>query len=238
MSVMRKTTISEAFGVINRINVLYNVLVDSSFNPKIMSLSEEAIKEFKEIYEKKHGKELSDAEASESANNLFNLVRVLHEQAQIDYRRKLRLKDEPKGFHLTGEGYTCPICRMSMSNENTWYDKYGMKCILCQKALEKRIIPVSAVKNRDSWYSVHDFDYYYGIRSQRVHKLVREGKLKSRIIPSPDSGVHFELFLIKDNPDVLIKKPESYVVKTEDGFVHIEYEKVKLPEVLETLRTK
>jgi len=67
---------------------------------------------------------------------------------------------------------------------------------------------------------------------------VREGKLKSRIIPSPDSGVHFELFLIKDNPDVLIKKPESYVVKTEDGFVHIEYEKVKLPEVLETLRTK
>lgn len=204
-----------------------------------MSLPEKAIKEFQEIYKEKYGKELSDAEAAESANNLFNFVKLLHDQAKIDFYRQQRLKDEPKGFHFTDGGiYTCPVCRNNMSNEDIWYDKYGMKCMICQKALEKHMIPLSAIKNRDSWYSVHDFDYYFGIGRQKVHKLVKEGKLKSRIVPSPNGGVYYELFLIKDNPNLLLKKPESHAVKTEDGFVHIEYEKVKLPEVLENLRTK
>ena len=203
-----------------------------------MSISEKAIKEFQEIYEKKYGKKLSWAEASKAANNLANYVSLVIDMAKRDYNREQRLKAEPKGFHLTDGTYTCPICGNSMSNENSWYDKHGMKCMLCQKALEERIIPVSAIKNRDSWYSIHDFDNYYGIKSQRVHKLVREGKLKSRIVAGLNGGVHFEMFLIKDNTDVLIKKPESYAVKTRDGFVHMEYEKVKLPEMLESLRTK
>lgn len=204
-----------------------------------MSLPEESIKEFKEIYKKEYGKELSDAEAAESANNLFNFVKLLYDQDKIDFYRQQLLKDEPKGFHFTDGGiYTCPVCHNNMSNENIWYDKSGMKCMLCQKALGKRMIPVSAIKNRDSWYSINDFDHYFGIGRQKIHKLVKEGKLKSRIVSGSNGGVHYELFLIKENPDVLVKKPESYAVKTEDGFVHIEYEKVKLPEVLEVLRTK
>lgn len=124
-----------------------------------------------------------------------------------------------------------------MSHENTWYDKHGMKCMLCQKALDKRVIPVSVLKDEDSWYSMHDFDYYFGIKRQSIRKLVKEGKIKSRIIPKSDGRVHCELFLLKDNPDVLVKKPQSYAVQ-EGKFIHIEYQKVKLPEILETLRTK
>lgn len=41
-------------------------------------LPEKAIQEFKELYKKRFGKELSDQEASYRANNLFNLYKVTY----------------------------------------------------------------------------------------------------------------------------------------------------------------
>ena len=41
-------------------------------------LSEKAIQEFKELYKKRYGVELSDQEASYRANNLFNLYKVTY----------------------------------------------------------------------------------------------------------------------------------------------------------------
>lgn len=194
-----------------------------------MSLSEDHIKEFQKIYEKKYGEKLSFAEASEAAYNLYHYVKLANDMASKECRRKERLKKEPKGLHVDdGEGYTCPICKNTMAHEETWYDKRGFKCIYCQKALDKRIIPVSVLKDKDSWYSIYDFDYYFGIKSRSIRKLVRSGELKSRIIPDSDNGVRLELFLIKDNPEVLVKKPESHAVQNEDGFISMQHEKVKL----------
>ncbi|MFA6528058.1 MAG: hypothetical protein WCT46_00785, partial [Candidatus Gracilibacteria bacterium] len=176
-----------------------------------MSLPEKAIKEFQEIYNKKNEKKMSFDEASEAAHNLEGLVRLLYDSALRDVRRNERLKKEPKGFHLDdGEGYTCPICKYTMSYQETWYDKRGMKCIHCQKALDKHVIPVSVLKNDKSWYSMHDFSYYFGIKSQSIRKLVRLGELKSRIIYGPNDSIRAEIFLIKDNLDVLGGKPKSY----------------------------
>lgn len=203
-----------------------------------MSLSDGAIREFQEIYEKEYGEKLSRDESVEAANNLHNLFKLLFDLDRIDYKRKLRLKDEPKGFHVTDGSYTCPICGHDISNEKTWYDKYGLKCVLCQKALNKRIIPVSVLKKRDSWYSIQDFSYYFGIKSQSIRKLVEGGVLKSRVIPGPDKRPHFELLLIKDNPHVLSQKPRSSTVQNENGSFSIAYEEVKLAEVLERLKTK
>lgn len=204
-----------------------------------MSLSEEAIKEFQKIYEKKYGKKLSFAEASEAAHNLYHYVKLAYDIAAKEHRREERLKKEPKGFHVDdGEGYTCPICKNAMAREETWYDKKSLKCIYCQKALDKRIIPVSVLKDEDSWYSIYEFDYYFGIKPRSIRKLVRSGELKSRIIPDSDNGVRLEVFLIKDNPDVLVKKPASYAVQNEDDFISMKHEKVKLPKVLEDLRIK
>lgn len=202
-----------------------------------MALTDKAIQEFKEIYEKKYGKRLSEAEASDAAHNLYGLAELLIEGAKRDCKRELRLKDEPKGFHLDdGTGYTCPICRHSMSYEETWYDKNGMKCVFCQKALDRRIIPLSVLKNEDSWYSMFEFDYYFGIKSASIRKLVRAGQLKARVVAGPGKSPRCEVFLIKDNPDVLLAKPKSYAVHNQDGSFSIEYEKVKLPELLENLR--
>jgi len=50
-----------------------------------MLLSEKAIKEFQDIFEKKYGKKLSREEAIESANNLLRFFELLY---KIDYKKK------------------------------------------------------------------------------------------------------------------------------------------------------
>ena len=132
-----------------------------------------------------------------------------------------------------GKTYTCCICREQISNERTWWDESGIKCLHCQNALDKKIIPKSVCKDNDSWYSLWEFDYYFKIKSPTIKKFVRQGKLKPRIIKNTDTKKpHFELFLIKDNKDALPNKPESYLVKNENNMVHVKYKEVKLPDFM------
>ncbi len=185
-----------------------------------MSLSEKSIEEFKEIYRKEYGKELSQAEAFEMANGLVNFFKLLVDQDNIDRRRKMRLKDEPKGFHIEGVGYTCFVCSDSISNEETWYDKYGIKCMTCQKAIDKHQIPATAASNKESWYSKYDLQSRFNIDHHGVKRLIKAGVLKPRIVPSATGTPHAYLFLVKDNKDTLPPKQltESESVKeSKDG---------------------
>ena len=54
-----------------------------------MGLSKEAIDEFKAIYKKEFGKDLSDKEALEMATNLINLFKVIYRPIPKD-----RIKDQ------------------------------------------------------------------------------------------------------------------------------------------------
>ncbi len=47
-----------------------------------MTLPKEAIEEFKQIYKKEVGVELSDAEAFDKANRLFNFMKVITKPIQ------------------------------------------------------------------------------------------------------------------------------------------------------------
>ena len=194
-----------------------------------MSLTDERIKEFQDIYEKKYGKKLSWEEATDAGNNLVGFVELIFKSYITDQKRKKKLEKYPKGFHIEGEGYSCCICNNTISNQETWYDKYGIKCLICQKAIEKRLIPVSVCKNKDSWYSTWEFDYYFGVKSPTIRKFVRQGKLKARTVPGENRKAYFEIFLIKDNLEVLPKKPESRLVEAGDGMMKVEYEKVIFP---------
>lgn len=135
--------------------------------------------------------------------------------------RKKRLEKEPKGF-LMEDGRTCCICHTTSAK--IWYDKHGMKCMDCQNALNKRIIPVSACKNEDSkvFFTSYDLQRDLNLHSATVRKLVRQGKLISRDIPYEDGkGIHFQIFLKKENISFL----QSLVkVKTKDGIA------IRLPE--------
>jgi hypothetical protein len=184
-----------------------------------MSLSEERIKEFQKIYRKEFGKEISYEEAADSARRLMNLVELMYKIESKDRERKEKLKDYPKGFYIEGEGYSCAICGQRISNEETWYDKWGIKCLVCQKAIDKKIVPGSIIKNKESWYSEFDLEYYFNMNHHVRKRYVKEGVLKARIIKN-NGGVHTHVFLIKDNKDTLPPKKmvESKLVKEErDG---------------------
>src|SRR5258705_8100803 len=93
-----------------------------------MEPSNETIQEIKNILEKEHGREFTWEEATKAAWDLANLAQIALELATEEYRRQKILEQFPKGFHLDVTGYSCLICGDSASEENSWFDKYGLKC--------------------------------------------------------------------------------------------------------------
>lgn len=185
-----------------------------------MQLSKERIQEFKGLLEKEKGEKVSWEEAQEGAYNLTRFVELMFDCWREDERRKKKLEEDPGGFHLEGVGYTCHICRDSISNEETWYDKWGIKCLVCQKAIDKKLIPASCAKNEDSWYSKYDLKSRFNIDHHALRRFMKDGILRSRIVPDSTGKPHTHLFLIKDNKNTLPPKKitESRLVKeTKDG---------------------
>jgi hypothetical protein len=170
-----------------------------------MQNDNEHIQRMKDILEKEHGREFTWQEAAAASDNLTQFASVLLDIAMEEDRRKRKLKDSPKGFHLNGEGYTCFVCGYSASNEDSWYDKYGIKCMTCQRAIDRKEIPASIAKNRESWYSKCDLEHAFNIKPPVLRRWVEAGLLKPRHVTN-NGRVHLQLFLIKDNKDVLPPK--------------------------------
>lgn len=127
-----------------------------------------------------------------------------------------RLEDNPKGFHREEAGYTCSICGGSTPAGDNWYDKWGLKCLVCQSAIDKGEIPASLAKNKDSWYTKYDFERYFSIKGQTLGKWVRSGILNARTVSQYGNGVHTQVFLIKDNEDFL---PPKKLLESKKGRV-------------------
>jgi hypothetical protein len=182
-----------------------------------MEPSDEHIQETKNLLEKEHGREFTWEEARKAVWDLQTLARIAIEMATEEFRRQKLLKESPKGFHFDRTGYSCQICGDSASEENSWYDKYGLKCMTCQKAINQKIIPGSIAKNKESWYSKYELESYFNIKGAFLTKCVKSGFLKDRIIPGIEKKVHLQLFLMKDNKDVLPPKKllHSKTVKVE-----------------------
>lgn len=177
-----------------------------------MEIPDKSIKKIKDALEKESGKEISWEDAKEGVNNLVGLVDILYKLYIKDEQRKRKLKQSPKGFALEGGGYSCAICGDLVLNGQAWYDKWGIKCPLCQKAIEKRIIPGSMARNNDRWYSKYDLESCFGINHHAMKRLIKEGVLKTRIVPTATGRPHVYLFLIKDNKNTL---PPKKLTKTE-----------------------
>ena len=94
-----------------------------------MEHSDKEIQEIKNILEKKQGKECSWEEASKAARDIRNFAGIICELATEECRRRRMLEQHPKGFHFDLVGYSCLICGGPASKENSWYDKYGLKCM-------------------------------------------------------------------------------------------------------------
>ncbi len=185
-------------------------------------VSPKAIKEFQEIYKKKCGKELTHEEAAEASRNLVGLFEILYDSHIAELKLKEKLKESPKGFSIMdGKTYNCGICYAQIKNEQLWYDKWGKKCLACQDAVSKRIIPGKICYNDQYWYATRELESYFKLKTPTVKKLIRQGVLKTRTIPK--SG--FEVFFVKDNIDVLppkeIVKDISAKVKGKENMITI-----------------
>ncbi|OGN03346.1 MAG: hypothetical protein A2651_02585 [Candidatus Yanofskybacteria bacterium RIFCSPHIGHO2_01_FULL_42_12] len=165
-------------------------------------LSQEAIDEFKEIYKDTKGEELTDAQASEAANNLVNFFSLLYKLEIKDRQRKERLKKEPDGFILPNDGYTCGICHQYNQGEK-WYHWYGIACTVCRKAVANGVIPAFVGQHRESWYSTWQLTDKFGIKSPTARKLVRQGQLKARVILTEDGKPYEYIYLKKENPELI-----------------------------------
>lgn len=167
-------------------------------------LSDKAIQEFKNIYKMEYKKDLTDAEARDGAERLVGFFDILLQVAEKDYRRKLKLKDSPKGFPIDDDGtYSCFICYKSITTVNGWYDKYGLKCLNCQRAVENKIIPPIVFKDRKSWITNWELKDKFGIHPSTARKLIRKGKLKARVINEENGSVHYTIYLLSENKDFL-----------------------------------
>lgn len=170
-----------------------------------MQLSDECINEFKEIYKKTKGEDISDEDARESARNLLGFYELMFEISKKEVARERRLKKEPQGFHLESDGYSCGVCGNNMTAENSWYNWYGQTCLLCRNAIEKGIIPTFVCKHHDSYYKMWQLKSTFKIHPQTARKLLRLGKLKARIVLTEDGHPHEYILLKKENPGLIEK---------------------------------
>lgn len=176
--------------------------------------------DLKKILEEKSGKEVTEAELNEAEWWLKQYADIVWDVAVEEAKRSKKLEQNPKGFHLEGKGYSCHICGSSASNEESWYDKYGIKCLVCQKAVDENIIPPTVAEDKDSWYSAYDLESDFCINRHGLRRFIKEGLLKPRVIKGLSGRPHFQLFLIEDNKDTLPPKKlvDSKMVKeTKDG---------------------
>jgi hypothetical protein len=165
--------------------------------------SEKQLSTFRKLLTDRLGREVSDAEVFEGANNLMNFFGALQGVATRLRIWNERLIMEPQGFALplsSGGTYNCGICYAYISGEQGWYDQYGIKCRPCQNAIEKKVIPGSVCKDRESWYSVSNLNSKFGWHHTTIHKKVRSGELKARIIKSPKGANYYYVFLKGENP--------------------------------------
>lgn len=161
-------------------------------------MTEKEYAEFKALCKKKDMHYDTEAEYREAARNLVQYIKLTYDLAREHYGWERRLKKEPSGFAIASVGRSCCLCHQSVMGE-VWYDKWGMKCMTCQEALNKKIVPgyVFIDSDNNRHITASQLSWKYGLHQQTISKLIRQGRIKPRIIPK---GI--TLFLKSENPEL------------------------------------
>lgn len=145
---------------------------------------------------------------ADGKRNLEGLSELMNKIQEEEKAREERLKEHPEGFAITRNGGSCPLCGQYEYGQDIeyWYDKWGSKCLVCQKAIDRKEIPGSLLKFKDSWYSDWEMKDRFNLKTPTLRKWEKDGVLKARTISRYGKGVQAHLFLIKDNKDFLPPK--------------------------------
>lgn len=184
-----------------------------------MTLSDKAAQEFKEIFKKEYGQDLTDAEAREQGERLVAFFDILYKQAHIEHRRKMRLKKEKvKGFFLeASEGpYTCAVCRETTPGNDIWWNLDGLRCRDCWRNIQEGVIPPLTYDSDDKiWIKEWQLQSDYGLHPATRGKLRREGILKGRDLKRKDGTIYCTVYLVKENKEFFKKYPKKPAMKVE-----------------------
>jgi hypothetical protein len=205
-----------------------------------MAISNEHIQELKEAMEK-DGKEVSWEEASKAVELMEMLANIAFDNWLETRHREKKLKEFPKGYTLDEDKrHVCAVCRNATPKGENWYDKYGIKCLLCQRAIDTGVIPAFVAKFEDSWYTSYDLERSFKLKSPILKRWIKEGIIKNRVILNGEGKTHLQLFLLKANKDFLPRKKmvESRMVREEkDGQTwHLSYPWYRFVDPFEHLR--
>jgi len=144
-------------------------------------------------------------EYERSVRRMEDVKRVMDDIHAREEERKERLKDHPKGFALEEGGYSCFMCGEHLPPFDNWYDKYGIKCMSCQHALERRTVPLKYFKNHKLWYTSYQLQSEFKLHPQTIRKLVREGELKVHVIAGANGRAGYYVFPKKENYQTLLR---------------------------------
>ena len=164
-----------------------------------MTAHDDLASHIKEEYQKK-GKDLSDSEASEAARNLVGYFSTLHSIAVRIKKLNQRLKTEPDGFPIDSQ-HSCLICGRSIDEKTGWYHHGGQRCLICHKAIVDGVIPPFVLWARDSYYPMWKLKDF-GVEAPTARRMIKEGRLKARIILKETGRPYEYIFLKKENPEL------------------------------------
>lgn len=162
--------------------------------------TEYQVDEFDELYFKIFKKKNFDLDDKAQITTFKESVNSFIDEYFEKVATEKRLEKEPKGFHPDKDWQPCCLCDRSFASDEMWQDKNGLKCLTCQNAVKKRIIPISACKNRSSWFNEFDLQTKLEMDSKTIKRKLKSGDLKAREIMNLDGKtLLYRIFLEKEN---------------------------------------
>jgi len=170
-----------------------------------MAISDKSLEGFKKIFEEISGRDWSDSEVRESVERLTRFYSILFNTYKEEKLKEKKLEEFPNGYHLEDRDgqYHCRICYRYIEGKDTWYDKYGLKCMDCQRNIDNGVIPREICKDEDLWFKNWQLKSDFGIHPKTAKKLVREGKLKVRELKNEEEESYFKVYLVSENKEFL-----------------------------------
>lgn len=115
-------------------------------------------------------------------NELDRLAHLVLDLYKWESIMAKKLMSSPLGFEFVGDGRQCAVCLGS--DNKMWYDQAGIKCLDCEKAFAKKIIPKYTLKasSMNAYVTDSFLISNMGYSEKDLEVKLSEGKLRARKI--------------------------------------------------------
>lgn len=170
----------------------------------MMELSDKGFEKFvKEA--KKDGVNLStDEEYRQLHRDLYALAELTFDIWRFQKSLDRRLDENPEGFTFPADGRMCRLC-MGGGAGDLWYDKRGMRCMDCQAAFVKKVIPGYVFTDDKNKKHITETSLIVRFKADRkeIRRRIKEGVLKARRIEHGQFPATL-IFLKSENPNLSV----------------------------------